>query len=128
MGIAGACKQASTRQTLLEVGYFLSTGFNWNNYVATIPETTAGIDSTRPMGSQVQQWAAGKIWLVGSSIGLPNGKNGFDKAVVYPAGGKDYDTSRNRASYKVKAAPDESGSDVPAYVPARFSIILGAAV
>merc|ERR1712139_381158 len=53
-------------------------------------------------------------------------KTGFDRVVLYPAGGKDYATSKNRCSYTVPASTD--GSDFPTYVPTRFAVTLGAGV
>jgi len=110
-------------QSIIEVGHFLKTGLDWNNFVWTLLEGTASIDGAMPMGSDVQSWASGKVYLVTASVVVPTGMNGFKRVVVFPPGGEDQADGTNFASYVASSNEDPT---FPAYVPSQFSVTLGA--
>jgi len=123
--MAGKAEGPVLQQTLHEIGYFLTTGFTWNNFSKTLLERTASIDPQIPMGSSVQSWAIGKSYLVGVTVAVPGGSKGVDRVVVFPPGQEDPAAQRTFATYQ--ATRSSAGAEVlPTYVPAAFSVTFGA--
>lgn len=105
-------------QNIREIAHFVDTGLNWRNFTATLLRVTAGIEADRQLGSDVEAWAKGKVWILGSSLVLPTGQNGAEKVTVFSS------SASNVAGYAAKVP--SSGSQPPLFVPARSSVILGA--
>lgn len=124
--LAGLANNPVLQQTLIEIGFFLKDGFTWQNFTGTLLERTASLDPSIPLGSDVQRWAEGKAWLIGNSVALPTGLNGLDKVVIFPPGAEDPVSKCNFATYVAKHEHESAESTFPGFVPAAFSVKLGA--
>ena len=98
------------------VTYFLMTGFTWNDFVDVLLNSTAALTSNTPLGAPPSgAWASGKAWMVCHTVVTP-GSGGrqarfYQGKLAYP-----------QVSYQVKSTTD----GFPDYVPAAFSVRLGA--
>lgn len=99
--------------------YFTLTGLTWNHFVDVLLNSTGGMHKSLPLGHPLADgkahWANGKVWLVDHSTLFPP----ENKKQAQLFGGRF--TALPRVSYYV-----ESSAELPIFVPAVFSIQLGA--
>jgi len=101
-------------QDILLAGYFWKTGFTWTNWTLTMLETTAGIDMSCSLGSPVQDWAQGKVWLACHALAAPAPKA---EAPVY--------IYKHSAPPSAIRATIEGTPGLAQYIPATYSFRLG---
>mmetsp|Transcript_118106 Transcript_118106/g.252391 ORF Transcript_118106/g.252391 Transcript_118106/m.252391 type:complete len:621 (+) Transcript_118106:91-1953(+) len=110
-----------TKDVLLAMSFFV---FPWAALIKNILNSTANISSTMTLGAAPNTFAKGKMWLVCTSVATPGGNLSWaaspdssitvDKAsILFPWKYMDY-----------RAAGDDQ--DFPLYIPAKYSMILGA--
>eukprot|EP00403_Amphidinium_massartii_P043404 CAMPEP_0178446372 /NCGR_PEP_ID=MMETSP0689_2-20121128/40764_1 /TAXON_ID=160604 /ORGANISM="Amphidinium massartii, Strain CS-259" /LENGTH=533 /DNA_ID=CAMNT_0020071183 /DNA_START=146 /DNA_END=1747 /DNA_ORIENTATION=- len=96
------------------LAFFLVSGFTWNDFVAVLLNSTGAIAPTSPLASAITgSWASGKVWMPVHTAVLPaHNRNGqlYQSKLAFP-----------QVSYSIIGA-----SDVPVYIPAAFSMTLGA--
>lgn len=100
-------------QTFVETTYFWQSGRRWQDFVERLLTATSNLDADLSLGASVQAWAANKHFLIGSSVVL--GNNDRRVTLVQSLNALVY--------YKAHAAP---GNTLPIYIPAKFSVTLGA--
>ncbi|CAK9004810.1 unnamed protein product [Durusdinium trenchii] len=96
--------------TIFLAQFFLATGLSWNHFVDVLLNSTAGISSDAKMGS-LPAFPTHQVWLVDHTLLLPSGGACISEGkLLLP-----------HVRYKA-----ETGTDLPIYLPAAFSIKLGA--
>lgn len=102
---------AADEELLFQFQYFLSTDLNWNYFTELLLSSTAGIGNAT-MGSEVNAFAEGKTWIVANTVLVPanNYVRLYQDSDEYP-----------RVNYEAR-----SDEEIPALLPAKFSIVLGA--
>jgi hypothetical protein len=98
--------------------FVLSTGTSWNTCIGALLNATCGIVPTDALGQPPASgpdgaWAEGKKWLV-------------DHTVMLPTGGLDVTVFRGRLGLPHITYTADFGTDVPQYLPASFSVTVGA--
>jgi len=101
--------------TILLARFLVTTGISWNHFVHTLMNSTAGIDDIVSLGSAVNAWAEGKVWLVDHTAVTPSGSK-LGRFYQAPFG-------TPLVGYKLRGLTLRPTVD---FQPARFSIVLGA--
>jgi len=107
--IAEKFGQPGLAQDVRLLGTLWSSGLTWPNFLNQLLDSTAAISADTPLGAPVEDWANGKLWMLGHSLVTPSdGEQGSVYSGV--KGSTFYSCDRT----------------TPVYIPAKFSITLGA--